>query len=200
MAEHGLASASYDEDVPVHPEDLYLPSAGVKKDTRSRLHMSFLSAGGHVVNACKPNLEKMGEIGCEDEELDEHGRCRHLVGYTDPDNRRMFFKRIVIDHVGGISTPPRRIRPMETLNGANPEMVLKTDVTDRITTCHRVYRADGQAPYPPPENYRQAKARYEAEAKEREAADATVTAALDEREVLRRRVAELEEQLTAPGR
>src|SRR2546422_3099342 len=41
-----------------------------------------------------------------------------------------------------------------------------SDVLVRITTCHRVYRVDGHAPEPPKENWKMAKARMAAEAKD----------------------------------
>ena len=74
---------------------------------------------GEKVNACP--------FGCELEELDEHGYCRHLVGFTT-DGKVLERQRLVGDR--------------RQVFGNEKEPVRKGDVLVQITTSSRVYRAD----------------------------------------------------------
>lgn len=108
-------------------EDLYLPKQRQKKDTRSKLMRSKAAAAGLIVNACP--------FGCEDHQLDEQTYCKHMVGTTDPDDDRIFFPMKWRDDV---QTPG--VKRFRFIDGSDPQMVQKTDVLVRITTCSRVYR------------------------------------------------------------
>jgi hypothetical protein len=113
-------------------DDLYLPRQRPKRDTRSKLVRSKEKAGGLIVNACP--------FGCPDEALDHTQYCKHMVGTTDDNDKRLFFPI-------KFREPPRPgIMPMRFSDGTDPQLVQSTDVLVRIHTCYRVYREN---PGPP---------------------------------------------------
>lgn len=72
--------------------DELLKPISARKDPRSPLLKASAAAGvtgEQVVNACP--------FGCLDEQLDEHGYCCHLVGFTN-DKKKM--EPMVLDHRG----------------------------------------------------------------------------------------------------
>ena len=73
---------------------------------------------GEKVNFCP--------FGCRDEDLDDHGYCDHLVGFT----------------TDGKMLEPMSVGPYgyKVVDGKHPEPVLSTDKLERITTSYRVYR------------------------------------------------------------
>jgi hypothetical protein len=90
----------------------------------SRLMLAKGRTGtGEKVNFCP--------FGCATDELDEHGYCKHLVGFT-ADGKTL--EPMAADERGR-----RRV------DGGRREPVLKGDVLERITTCSRVYRDEKKA-------------------------------------------------------
>lgn len=88
--------------------------------------------------------------GCTDEDLDDHGYCRHLVGFTLPGNDKLY--EPMVERLG-----QRKVqvsRPIVKEPGVDKEdqqaswkwgkpqyqEVKKTDKLVRITVCSRVYR------------------------------------------------------------
>ncbi len=85
---------------------------------------------GERVNFCK--------FGCTDEDLDDNGYCRHLVGFTIPGNEKLY-EPMVMNEKG------RRLVQVKYVekNGKSVpvyEEVQKGDKLERITNCSRVYR------------------------------------------------------------
>ena len=100
------------------------------RDPRSELMRAQAGAlSGEKVNFCP--------FGCSDDELDDHGYCRHLVGFTsaDHDGCKMMEKRIVDP---ALLTPGCRERV-----GPEREAVQKRDKLVQITSSYRVYREAG---------------------------------------------------------
>jgi hypothetical protein len=89
-----------------------------RPDDRSRL----MSAKGKAASGEKPNF---CPHGCTDEELDDNGYCRHLIGFTT-DGKIM--EPMVTDARG------RRY-----VDGSKSSAVPPGSTLERITTCHRVY-------------------------------------------------------------
>jgi hypothetical protein len=108
-------------------DDLYLPKQRPKRDTRSKLMKSKAAAGGLIVNACP--------FDCEDHELDAEMYCRHLVGFTDPNNDRAYFPLTWRED----AKRPGQKR-YRYVDGESPQPVRPTDQLVRVTTCARVYR------------------------------------------------------------
>jgi hypothetical protein len=79
---------------------------------------------GTVVNACP--------FGCDVGDLDEHGYCRHLVGFTPPGRKDVFEFMPPAEAGTGIL---RR-----AVDGNDVRQVRGSDKLVRITTSHRVYR------------------------------------------------------------
>lgn len=120
----------------------YVPDV---KKLRSRDHLSALMKAkekcpvGEVVNFCP---------WCEDNELDDNGYCRHLIGFT---NDGKLYEPMVQD---GEYRKVKVDRPKIPMPGTNrfswgpaklPE-VLKTDKLVRITCSSRVYRNVDEQP------------------------------------------------------
>lgn len=106
-------------------DPLLLKGARPKQANLSELMRRKAQAlAGRVVNMC-PH-------GCEDHELDDHGYCRHLIGFTKPGNPKVFEY-----FAPALEGDPRKLR---TVNGADVRPVKKTDQLVRITDCFRVYR------------------------------------------------------------
>lgn len=90
---------------------------------------------GDIVNAC--------QYGCEVEDLDNNGYCRHLVGFTritKPGEPEAFDPRKPRYNENGEIIA-------EFVDGSDPQPVLKTDIKVRITGSCRVYRDVDR--YPP---------------------------------------------------
>jgi len=121
---------------------------GQRKDMRSELLKAQARAGaGEKVNFCP--------FGCEDEQLDEHGYCRHLIGFT---NDKKNFEPMVRVKRGRKVVRVRKegtgefVRDMEEDDEGNPVMVeeeimkpvlepvLSTDKLVQISISYRVYR------------------------------------------------------------
>ena len=123
-------------------EGLYAPEQAPKRDTRSKLIRSKEKYPGKIINVCK---RVMGAKACKDEQLDEQQYCRHLVGFTDPDNENIFYPfkfRVPLDKNGNPLdlSKLKRVRLQRYLDGEDPQPVLKTDRKIQVTTCFRVYR------------------------------------------------------------
>jgi hypothetical protein len=120
------------------------PAQRAKRDHLSPLMRAKAnSLQGEIVNACP--------FGCEDEELDRFGYCRHLVGFTDkvgPKDKALpaatYEPRIVLDDA-------HEDDERQMVNGRDPQPVRKDDVLMRITSSYRVYRdVDGKGREPTP--------------------------------------------------
>jgi hypothetical protein len=96
------------------------------------------SAVGIKVNACP--------FGCENDDLDDNGYCRHLVGFTVPGDKNTMYPRKPIMVQTSIAVingkrVSKSAEDSEYIGVRNkPEPVLKTDRLVLITVCHRVYR------------------------------------------------------------
>lgn len=92
----------------------------LRKDNLSELMIAKGKASqGEVVNFCP--------FGCETEDLDDNGYCRHLVGFS---NDGKSFEAMVTDQkTGRRSVMGSRVAPVE-----------KGDKLVRITVSSRVYR------------------------------------------------------------
>lgn len=115
-------------------DDLYLPDRRPKKDTRSKLQRSKEAAAGMIVNAC--------QFGCEDEDLDAEQYCRHLVGFTDSRDPRIFFPfKWRTDKDGNV------VKRHRFVDGSDPQVVQAGDILVQYTTAARVYRdVDAETP------------------------------------------------------
>lgn len=91
------------------------------------------TTNGDIVNAC--------QFGCETEDLDDKGFCRHMVGFADPKIPGMFHPQ----------TPRYSNDGDEVISvftdGSNPQKLLQSDVQVRVTNSLRVYRDVDR--YPP---------------------------------------------------
>lgn len=74
-------------------------------------------------------------FGCEVEDLDDNGYCKHLVGFTEDGKA---FEPMREDKNKDGSQGRRKVF------GAEKKPVLKTDQLVQITTSYRVYRASEQ--------------------------------------------------------
>ncbi len=83
---------------------------------------------GEKVNFCP--------FGCEEADLDDHGYCKHLVGFTN-DQKNYEPMREGKNRDG--SPAARKVF------GNESKPVLKTDQLVQITTSYRVYRASEPA-------------------------------------------------------
>jgi hypothetical protein len=93
---------------------------------------------------------------CEDEDLDESGYCRHLVGFTNGQTTKegtALFERMIIKRDRrqvmvrreklALPPDPEDTDPLKNnWKWGKPilEEVLPTDILERVTTCSRVYR------------------------------------------------------------
>lgn len=114
-----------------------------KVDNRSELVKAKERAVNGKVNACP--------FGCEFRHLDDHGYCRHLIGFS---NDQRHFEPMVKDPVTGRRVVRVRNKPKEEVSewddDGKPVMmqvsepilepVLKGDVLVKISTSFRVYR------------------------------------------------------------
>lgn len=119
-----------------HPSALPIEN---RKDTRSPLLCAQAKAGtGDKVNFCP--------FGCEDKHLDEHGYCKHLVGFTndgkayEPMKRNAVGRRVV-------QVPTKEVGMEQDDDGVMQKVfapvlppVQKTDVLVPISVSSRVYR------------------------------------------------------------
>jgi hypothetical protein len=120
-----------------------------KPDMRSELIKAQAVAMGRKVNAC-PFHDADGAKKCQERHLDEHGYCRHLVGFSndgktyEPMVRNAMGKRIVrpkmieveeIDSYDDDGKPVMAKILKPTLSKVRPG-----DVLVRISTSFRVYR------------------------------------------------------------
>lgn len=93
---------------------------------------------GNKVNACP--------FGCVDRQLDQHGYCRHLVGFTVPGETQWYYPMTM--GPGGRRIVKPKTVPDEELSVEGEEPILKTvaepvkegDRLVLITSCSRVYR------------------------------------------------------------
>jgi hypothetical protein len=121
-------------DDPAASEDLYLETAEVQADRRSKLLKSYQKAGGRIAGARKVNPCKrlFGDDGCEKEDLDVNGYCKHLIGQTIPGDPKHYH--------------PLKKRPSEIgtdfsfIDGSVTLPVLEGDELVNSTVCYRVYR------------------------------------------------------------
>lgn len=106
---------------------------GVAESDQSEVMASLLNNNGTPGNHCP--------FGCEDEELDDQGRCYHWIG-TSPDGKTI--ERAVVAQDGSVRT----LAPIEKVNGRNRFVPEKLDraklrsgaiILKRITTSFRVY-------------------------------------------------------------
>lgn len=111
---------------------------------------------GEKINACP--------FGCADQHLDEHGYCRHLVGFTrdgktyEPMFRTSQGRRVVRTRKRPVDDDMSDIDPIEDIENFTPvlepilELVEEGDVLVRITIDSRVYRKNPRKPLPAPES------------------------------------------------
>ncbi len=114
---------------------LYGPALVPEKDTRSKLLRSKERYPGQVINVCRT-----AGFGCSDADLDEQFYCKHLVGFTDPDDPETFYpvkERLGTTQDGKLS----RNKRLRYTDGDDPQPVLPTDKKVRVSTCFRVYRS-----------------------------------------------------------
>lgn len=92
------------------------------------------AVSGEKVNFCP--------YGCTDEEIDENGYCRHLIGFTT-DGKNMEpmrynergLRQVIVKYVPRDGQPGKDAKAVPVL-----EPVLKTDQLVQITVSSRVYR------------------------------------------------------------
>lgn len=120
---------------------------------RATVNDKIVNRGGKAVN---PNLsplmvakglQETGEkanfcpFGCSDDELDDHGYCYHLVGFTNDGKK---YEPMVCGSDGNlvVQVPfkTQRLGPRKIKKIYEYGKVEKTDVLRRITTSARVYR------------------------------------------------------------
>ncbi len=95
-------------------------------------------AKGKQVNACP--------FGCVDRQLDQHGYCRHLVGFTLPDSEQYYYPMFLTVGAKRIVKPRTVIDEELSCDGEEPilksvaEPVQAGDQLVKITSCSRVYR------------------------------------------------------------
>lgn len=82
---------------------------------------------GEKVNFCP--------FGCQEEDLDDHGYCNHLAGFTLPDDQKTY-EPMVMD-------PQKEKR---VVDGRRKLPVPKNAKLERITTCYRVYLPEVKEP------------------------------------------------------
>lgn len=108
------------------------------------MYAKMKSKAGKKVNACP--------FGCKDQQLDQHGYCRHLVGFTDGESDQYYFPMKM--GPGGRRIVLPRTEVDEDLSCEGEEPVLKPvrepvkpgDLLVKITSCSRVYRDVPVAP------------------------------------------------------
>lgn len=113
-------------------EGLYLPERLPNKDLRSKLLRSKEANGGEKVNACP--------FGCRESDLDAESYCKHVVGFTDPEDETVYQPIKLRKMPLGVRGTPFRF-----VDGHDPQMVEPADRLVKISTCSRVYR-----PHPRP--------------------------------------------------
>jgi len=69
--------------------------------------------------------------GCPDDDLDENGYCRHLVGFTNEPRLGGTYEPMVVNDKG------RRV-----VMGQSPQKIQKGDQFVQITVSYRVYRGE----------------------------------------------------------
>ncbi len=127
-----------------HPENL--PPPGQRKSPLSDLMQQKAKAlTGQKVNVCP--------FGCVMKELDEHGYCRHLVGFCElipgVPQERLLMEPMIMDNKGRRIVQCRQVKNPAAPDGDTiPELdpVLPTDSLVRISTCARVYRRIEESP------------------------------------------------------
>jgi hypothetical protein len=115
----------------------YLPERLVKPDKRSKLIKARAKFPGEIINACPYN--------CTVNELDHRTYCKHLIGFTDPD------EGIDPNDPPEFYYPQTRRRDPKTgkahrehifTDGTNPLPVPEGAFLVEGTTCYRVYVQD----------------------------------------------------------
>lgn len=107
-----------------------------RRDNRSPLMRAKSKAkSGVKVNACP--------FGCEDHALDEHGYCKHLVGFSN--DKKHYEPQVIargrrVVKVDMVPDPERSGEGDEPALKARLLPVDKDDVLVQITTSWRVYR------------------------------------------------------------
>jgi len=121
-------------------DGLYGPERPPSKDRRSKLVRSKEKYPGQVVNACP----KLPGFNCRDDELDEQMYCKHLVGFTDPDDESIYYPfkfRPLLDKNGNPIESKSTARRYRFTDGEDPQPVLPADRKVQASNCFRVYRA-----------------------------------------------------------
>lgn len=93
---------------------------------------------GRKVNACP--------FGCKDQQIDQNGYCRHLVGFTVPGDDKYYYP-MQLSAQGRRVVVPRTEKDEElSCEGEEPvfkqiaDPVREGDLLVLISNCHRVYR------------------------------------------------------------
>ena len=126
--------ANTGDSMPIHE-----PGAGLRPKTLWEA-MRRLILRGHKVNLCP--------FGCQEEHLDEHGYCRHLVGFTN--NGQTYEPMRRDPNTGRRSVQVKRSRRACGVDDEGNEQfeegplellpIKPTDKVIQITTTARVYR------------------------------------------------------------
>lgn len=116
-----------------HETRSYAPMRVQKPDKRSKLIKARAQHPGDVINACP--------YGCPDEALDAKGYCKHLIGFTDPEDIRVFYPQTLRRHpVTG------KVTDNVFTDGSNPQETKPTDFLVEGTMSFRVYRESAPKP------------------------------------------------------
>ena len=81
-------------------------------------------------------------FGCRTPELDEHGYCRHLIGFTLPGNEKFMEPRVPRFN---LQDPPQVVGYF--VDGKQKGPVPKNAQLERLTVCSRVYHKNGIPDY-----------------------------------------------------
>jgi len=110
--------------------------------------MTVALKGGWSVGKQGPTPIPDCPYNCRGELLDEHGRCRHLIGYTN-DGLTMEVRQ----SLGNEAMPDlERVGHQTGGKGKNTQLTFPVEEGDLVVatrgTSKRVYRRTGAAPYP----------------------------------------------------
>jgi hypothetical protein len=115
-----------------HPD--VVPVSARKEVLSDLLRRQRANTIGDKVNVCP--------FGCRDEELDEHGYCDHLVGFT---NDKKVYEAMEWDEIHG----RRIVRGNKGLKRKDCPQVKGSDILVQISCSWRVYRKNVEIKHRP---------------------------------------------------